>query len=58
MIIKNKDELSITELRRHALDIVEAGIKRVLPSKIMAHAVKFNKSKKTIIINDKSYGIS
>ncbi len=58
MIIKNKDELSITELRRHALEIVETGIERVLPSKIMVHAVKYNPSKKILTINNKGYDIS
>jgi glycerate-2-kinase len=58
MIIKNKDKLSITELRRHALDIVEAGIKRVLPSTIMAHTVKYNPSKKILTISNKGYNIS
>jgi glycerate-2-kinase len=58
MIIKNKDELSITELRRHALDIVEAGIKRVLPSTMMAHAVKYYPSKKILTVRNKEYDIS
>lgn len=58
MIIKNIDELSITKLRRHALEIVEAGIARVLPSTILKHTVKFNLSKKILSINNNDYDIS
>jgi glycerate-2-kinase len=58
MIIKNKDELSITELRKKALHIVEAGIAGVLPSTIMEHTVKFDSSKKILTIKDKDYDVS
>lgn len=58
MIIKNKDELSITALRKQALDIVEAGISRVLPSTVMKYSLKINPSKKILSIKNKDYDIS
>ncbi len=53
MIIKNKNELSITALRKQALDMVEAGISRVLPSTVMKYSVKIDPSKKILTIEDK-----
>ena len=38
MIIKNKAELATTKLRKQTLDIIEAGINRVLPSSMMQPA--------------------
>jgi hydroxypyruvate reductase/glycerate 2-kinase len=58
MIVKNKDKLSITALRNQALDIVEEGIFRVLPSTVMIHTVRFDPSKKILSINNKDYDIS
>lgn len=58
MIIKNKDELSTTVLRKQALKIVEAGIAGVLPSKLMRNTVKFNHSLKHLTIKNKKYYIS
>ncbi len=58
MIIKNKNELSITALRKQALDIVEAGISRVLPSTVMKYSLKINPSKKILSIKNKEYDIS
>jgi len=58
MIIKNKNELSITALRKQALEIVEAGISRVLPSTVMKYSLKIAPSKKILSIKDKDYDIS
>jgi glycerate 2-kinase len=58
MIIKNKNKLSITALREQVLDIVEAGISRVLPSTVMKYSLKINPSKKILSIEDKEYDIS
>jgi len=58
MIIKNKNELSITALRKHALDIVEAGISRVLPAAVMRYSLKIDHAKKILSIQDKDYDIS
>jgi glycerate 2-kinase len=58
MIIKNKNELSITALRKQALEIVEAGIYRVLPSAVMKYSLDIDLAKKILSIQDKDYDIS
>jgi glycerate 2-kinase len=58
MIIKNKKELASTPLRKSVLDIVEAGIYRVLPSVIIKSAVQYNPDQRTITINKDKYDIS
>lgn len=49
-IIKNKDELSITEHRKIALEIVESGICSVLPSNIMCKHVKYDSKNKILYV--------
>jgi len=58
MIIKNKNELSNTPLRKQALEIVEAGISRVLPAAVMNYSLKIDPAKKILSIQDKHYDIS
>ncbi len=58
MIIKNKKELAITSLRKDALDIIEAGIERILPSNLMRSSVIFDASRRVLKINDDSYDLS
>ena len=55
MIIKNKHELSTTELRKQALDIIEAGIARVLPPAIMKSAVRYEPVGKILTVDDYAY---
>lgn len=42
MIIKNRRQLATSRLREQALDIIEAGIRRVLPKNIMRSAVNYD----------------
>ena len=58
MIIKNKAELATTKLRKQTLDIIEAGINRVLPSIIMKSAVKYDAASRVTSINGDHYRIS
>ena len=58
MIIKNKDELATTELRRVALEIIEAGIARVLPPVIMRTAVTYDKTQRILNVNGDIYPAS
>ncbi|MBM2824465.1 MAG: D-glycerate 2-kinase [Dehalococcoidales bacterium] len=58
MIIKNKLELATTELRKQVLDIVEAGIARVLPAEIMKSAVRYDPVGRILVVNDFSYDLS
>lgn len=58
MIIKNKNALSTTKLKKQALDIIEAGIVRVLPPNIMKSAVRYDAASKALIINGDAYCLS
>ena len=58
MIIKNKDALATTELRKQALDIIEAGIARVLPPNIMKSAVTYDAASQILAINGDTYSLS
>jgi glycerate 2-kinase len=57
-IIKNWEHLATSELRRRALQIIEAGIMRVLPSTIMKNAVRFERSSKTLSINNDVFPVN
>jgi len=58
MIIQNKEDLAITAARRAALEIIEAGIARVLPSIIMQKALRFDSLSRTLSINGDFYPLS
>ncbi|MDY6965176.1 MAG: DUF4147 domain-containing protein, partial [Halobacteriota archaeon] len=58
MIIKNRDEIATTELRGQALDIIEAGIDRVLPPNVMRSSVKYDSDCGVLTIEDDSYDVS
>ncbi|MDY6931132.1 MAG: DUF4147 domain-containing protein [Halobacteriota archaeon] len=58
MIIKNWDEIATTKLRCEALEIVEAGISRVLPPNVMRSSVKYDSKKEVLSIEGDSYDIS
>ncbi len=57
-IIRNRKEIATTELREKALDIIEAGISRVLPSMLMKSAVSFDSEKKILTIHNNVYDAS
>jgi glycerate 2-kinase len=57
MIIKNRPELATSKLRGQALDIIEAGIERVLPSTVMRTAVSFDAAAKTLFINKDKFDV-
>lgn len=54
-IIKNRDQLETSALRVKALDIIEPGIERVLPSTIMRSAVSFEPNISRLTINEDKY---
>jgi glycerate 2-kinase len=58
MIIKNRDTLATTDLRKQALDIIEAGIAAVLPPSIMKAAVRYHAARKMITVMGDAYPIS
>jgi len=58
MIIKNRQTLDTTELRGQAMDIVEAGIARVLPEAIMRSEVSFDPSTRVLTVAGQKYDAS
>lgn len=58
MIIKNKKELATTRLREQALDIIEVGIKRVLPPCIMKSTLSCDAVRNSIIIDGDIHNLS
>ncbi len=58
MLIKNKLQLSVTELRKQALDIIEAGIARVLPPAIMKSAVRYDSAHRILTVKGDTYDLS
>lgn len=58
MIIKNRRELANTVLRDNVLQIIEVGIKRVLPPNIMRVAVSYDAPNQTIKIQGDSFPLS
>lgn len=58
MIIKNRPALATTGSRDKVLQIIEAGIKRVLPPNIMRVAVSYDAPHHTIKIQDDSFSLS
>lgn len=55
MIIKNRRTLATTELRDQVLQIIEAGIRRVLPLDIMRSAVSYDAARRTIKIKSDAF---
>jgi len=58
MIIKNLGTLATTSLRKQALDIIEAGITRVLPPSITKSAVRYHAAKQMVTVMGDKYPIS
>ena len=58
MIIKNREDLISSGLRARAVDLIEAGITRVLPTNLMQSAVSYNQRRKKLYIAGHGYDIS
>jgi uncharacterized protein YqgQ len=58
MIIKNHDALVTTRSRKQVLEIIEAGIRRVLPANIMSRAVKYDTASRILVVNSDSFHIA
>jgi glycerate-2-kinase len=58
MIIKNRAELETTVLRKQALSIIEAGIRRVLPTTIMKSAVSYSPTSRMLTVADTVYSVA
>ena len=57
MITKNREALATTELRKQALDIIEAGIKRVLPPGIMKSEVRYDAASRVLAVKGDTYDL-
>jgi len=55
MIIKNRRDLSTSRLRDYALQIIEAGISRVLPPNIMSSAASYDAASRTIKVKGDTF---
>ena len=58
MIIKNREELITSGQRARAVELIEAGIGRVLPSNLMRTSVKYNHNRKRLYVNGQEYDLS
>lgn len=58
MIIKNRRQLATSRLREQALDIIEAGISRVLPQNIMRSAISYDHAAHTIKVESDNFSIT
>jgi hydroxypyruvate reductase/glycerate 2-kinase len=58
MIIKNRRELETTEGRKVVLDIIEAGIERVLPETVMGAAVMYDAGSDTLTVQGDTFSLS
>ena len=58
MIIKNREELITSGQRARAIELIEAGISRVLPSNLMRASVKYYYSRKWLSVNGQKYDLS
>jgi glycerate-2-kinase len=58
LIIKNREDLISSGLRARAVELIEAGISRVLPSNLMRSTIKYNRRNKRLAINGVKYGLA
>ena len=58
MIIKNREELISSGLRARAIELIEAGITRVLPANLLRQAVKYHHTSKRLVIQGEEYHLS
>jgi hydroxypyruvate reductase/glycerate 2-kinase len=58
VIIKNREEIITSNQRARAVELIEAGISRVLPSNLMRESVKYDHGQKRMSVNGHKYGLS
>ena len=58
MIIKNREGLISSSLRARALELIEAGINRVLPASLMRAAVKYSAAKGRLTVGGVKYNLA
>ncbi len=58
MIVKNREELIYSNLRARAVELIEAGITRVLPANLLRTAIRYNHDRKILRVMGESYDLS
>jgi len=58
LIIKNREELISSGLRARAVELIEAGVTRVLPSNLLRESVKYRRASKRLAIENEGYNLS
>ncbi len=58
MFIKNKNDLSSTRSRKIILELIETGVKNVMPENLMRGAVSYNDKKRILKIKKSDYVLS
>ena len=58
MIIKNREELISSGLRARAVELIEAGVTRVLPANLLRGSVRYHRAAKRLIIEGVGYNLS
>jgi glycerate 2-kinase len=58
LIIKNREDLISSNLRARAVELIEAGITRVLPANLLRAAVRYSHNRKILRVMGESYDLS
>ncbi|MGD0854394.1 MAG: DUF4147 domain-containing protein [Dehalococcoidia bacterium] len=58
MIIKNREELISSGLRARAVELIEAGVTRVLSSNLLRESVRYRRASKKLVIESEGYNLS
>jgi glycerate 2-kinase len=58
MIVRNRGEIATSELRSQVLDIIEAGISRVLAPTLMTRAVTYEAARRALVVQQTAYDVS
>ena len=57
-IINNRSELATSKMRINALDIIEAGIARVMPQRVMRTSLQYDHNNGTLTVSGSSFDLS
>jgi len=58
LIIKNREELISSGLRARAVELIEAGVTRVLPSNLLRESVRYHRTAKRLVVGGVDYNLS
>lgn len=58
LFIKNREELISSNLRARAVELIETGIKRVMPADLMRSAIQFDRRVKKLFVMGQSFDIA